>query len=452
MPSTLSTLKDRIVTEGYDRMRSLRIRPVSERLWMCDSSQIVLIALLGGTNSAQGKFKFPVKTDTYVEWGNTGETPMTDSFTEAVLLPTTTGDDVDGLAVYAQETYDVADPTKFHPNLLIELPLPTASITATAVPRREQLLITAVDNTLKTITVVRGWGGSPVYAYADNWPIYIQASAGVEDQTWVGTRTVVPTFNKNYYQLFHAGWGRTTLAERMMKNTNYLVDTGNYEEMIRRVMGGTVGSKSVSGFLPMQLERQALYGMPFRGNPELGLPSTMGGIASFPINKLVYQLPSYENVSDVLQLLYNKGSQFDTCICSPDVKRMVSAWAQQRNMTDGRTSSEYGVIIDKIVTDFGSLDFVMHRSLRKGEMFVLDTAEVGMVEGWGFSEEELMVPDTTLVHKWQVTGYFTMAVACPSHHAQVQYSSLVGNDSLNSFTEYTEPVVADTLWPGEVQA
>ena len=221
---------------------------------------------------------------------------------------------------------------------------------------------------------------------------------------------------------------------------------------MRQVMGGTLGGKAVSGLLPRQLEMALIYGQPTVGNEDAGVPAAMGGITSFDVVKPIYPDWTFDRMQTVMQTLFQNGSNVDTLIVSPDVKRTISGWAEHRNSTPTREDRGYGVIVDRLDTDFGSIGVTMHRHLNKGEIFVLDTSKIGLFQGWEFEETMLAQDDSSLYKETMIDGCYSLGLACPTHHAWVRIDSNAFYDmECSPAASYTEPALADqSANPGEV--
>jgi hypothetical protein len=197
-----------------------------------------------------------------------------------------------------------------------------------------------------------------------------------------------------------------------------------------------------------------MYGQAFRGNPVAEIPSSFGGITSFPINKPVFNTTlTYDNVMTVLQTIYAAGGDVDLMVCSPAIKKIISGWAYSdrgdKHAGSERTERAYGVMVDRIETDFGSLDVVMSRHMRAGEAFIVDTSKMGLLTGITWSEATLAETDTPMVERMMHFGVFGFALQHPTHHAWIRIDSAThrwtGDTNI-----YTEPDANVRVFPGTV--
>lgn len=439
--------------EGYDvNAGNLRKRMITERALMSNDYDIPLTKIIGGFDSAMGKFGFGAITDTKYEWMYDGPLPQSVALAGALTAVASLGNDVDGNAVYPSSTVAVGNAEYLHVGMVCELPVPIASDPAAdaTIPVNELVLIEAIDYAAGTVTIRRGFANTPVYAQAGTETMTIIGTAGLETQEWVANYQNRRGTVEGYWQTFFAGWQDT--VRRQIFQSNYGDEGDELERSKAKIIGGSIGGQAVTGLLPLQFERSLMYGRPFKGNPQANIPSTFGGITSYAINKPVFNTTlTYDNVMSTLQTIYEAGGMCDLLVCSPAIKKIISGWSLTNRETYGATRAErdYGVVVDRIVTDFGNLDIVMSRQMNKAEAFLLDTTKIGAFTAIPWTEVELPVTDTPFVQKWMYYGTFGFILTHPTHHAWIRLDveSLRNSGVANI---YTEPAANPRSYPGTV--
>lgn len=450
----LAVTPETLFREGLDiNAGRFRRRDIAERAFLSNDYDIPLTKLLGGLDAAREKFSFTgPPTDTQYEWMYDGPLPVATTLTAAVTQPSSLGNDSEGNPVYPDATITLADINYIHKGMVLEFPVPTSADpneNGVVLPN-ELAWVSSVNYSAGTAVVRRGFANTPVYAYTSGTKVTILATAGLEDQKWVANYQTRRGSVKNYWQIFFAGWMDTRVRQLFQSNYG---DSGNELERTRaKIIGGTVGDVPVTGLLPLELENAIMYGQRFRGNPVAELPSTFGGITSFPINKPVFNTTlTYDNVMTVLQTIYEKGGAVDLMVCSPYIKRIVSSWALGNRETYGaqRVERAYGVVVDRIETDFGNLDVVMSRHMRAGEAFLVDTSKMGLLTAESWTEATLAETETPLIERTMYYGIFGFALTHPEHHAWIRIDSAAARWT-GGTNIYTEPAAVSRQYPGVV--
>lgn len=454
---TYTAAPQNMQTFWNDTNRHLRIRSVGEKVFLGDVNETIFVRLLGGLDSGRSKFGFRSITDAKVEWLSDGELPITDSLASGVSAPASLGNDDFGNAVYATEDWTVSNVGYFMPGMVLEMPLPASAYVPQTtpgdgtIPAKELVWISSVDSANSQIEVVRGFAGTPVYAYLASHPVCINSTAALERQDWAANYVLRRTSDENYFQIFYAGLGRTKKQEKFADGNNYGGEGSEYDRQMRRIMGGTIAGRPITGVLPMQLEMALVYGKPTIGNEDVGYPAAMGGITSFDIWKPVYPDWTMDRMQTVMQTLFENGSNPDVMVVSPDVKRVISQWAEHRNQTPTREDRGYGVVVDKLMTDFGEIGITMHRKLNKGEIFILNTSEMGLVQGWEFEETMLAQDDSSLYKETMIDGCYSFALGNPLHHAWIRIDNAAFYAmECNPSESWTEPALPDRDVPAVV--
>ena len=237
--------------------------------------------------------------------------------------------------------------------------------------------------TTNNVTVVRGWRGTPVWAYtAVSVPVLCVLTIVAEEcHEFVLNANVARSTLQNYWQTFVGGLSKS-------KKYDYIEHYGvedDYQRQMTRVMGGTLEGRTVSGELPKALEMAILYGLPSPGGP--AGDSSLGGINSFQINQVVVPQLTFETIQDALYKGLMNGANIGSLeiVTSPALQRQISGWTDG-TVTIDRTETQVGRRVTSILSDWGEVPVSWHRLLRQNELYILDFSEMGILQLWEFQE------------------------------------------------------------------
>lgn len=433
-----------------------RVRNISDKVWLCDVHDTLLIRLLGGLNSGSSRFGFSSHSDCKIEWIEDGLIPTNDQLAGPVGLPDGVGEDCYGIPVYGpgiEDVFQVQNAAIFMAGMIAELNLPAGVYTpgSGVIPNREHVWIKSVDTFANTITVIRGFAGTPVYSYDGTEGVCIVATAGLECQEQQNNYLTRRDTMENYFQIFHGGWDMT---KKFMKTTE-TYGVGSAEQELARhrtkIMGGSIDGRNTSGLLPIQLERAVLGmggGIATPGGPNY--PGIMKGITDFNINKPIVPDLTYDVLCEWTQYAWQNGGMPNTLVVSPAVKKKINSWALGRESNSTREDRGFGVMVESIDFDFvGKMDILVHRHMRQNEALLLDIDKMGLIELWGFEETTFQNPDTALCHKIQVDAAYSFALACECHHTWFRIDNACFDQGCPINTCYSEPDAPERCHPGE---
>ncbi len=431
------------IRAATDRNKGNTIRIVANKIWMCNSRDLWLTNKIGIENAmSSSKFKFPRIEALEYEWFERGNVPHSNRLTAPVAAPTSQGSDCFNHAVYGMQTIPVSNPERYFKGMVIYA-LPPAP--ASPLLPWEYMYIHDVDYTLKTITVTRGWRGTPVYSYPVNHEVCVLTIVAEECPDHVVAYSPLKNSTKNYTQLFVSGLSQ---SERSKRVKHYGDDMSQYDEAMTRIMGGTLSGKTVTGELPFMLEMAAWYGLPSPGGS--GGDSSFGGINSFPINQVVVPQLELDTLNDAIQLAYENGADVESlCIVTgPRLKRQISTWGEGYIRTT-RDERSVGQVVDRIVSDFGEVMVETHRHLRPNEVYIIDPSEMSVLEFTPFTEVEL-AKTNILCEDRGIWGEYGFALACPCHHTRIRIDSACLPDGSCDIACFDEPAASTICEPGQV--
>lgn len=416
-------------TAFSDRNKDFALPSIGNRVWFCDPQDVVFQTRFMDAKSLF-QFNYIDPAEGY-SWLNGENQPQAALVTQAVLAPVSTGVDCFSHAVYPQATLLVDHPEYFHRGMVLRICNPAAVQPAAGTQQasntyhpEEYVWVMDRDTSNLTLTVQRGWAGTPVAAIAANTKICVMYTAAEECSPHVTSFITGMTRSKNYLQLFKAGWSKTRMSE-LKQHYGFKNATDQYELLRTQLMGGTVGEGKnkmrLSGQLPKQLDQALLYGMGLQGGPDGG--SAMGGINWFGIPQYNLAMPDYTSLRSIFRQIWNEGGMVSTgsylMVISADAQEFIDDWADTRNQYRNADDNTYGSTIRRIRSSFGDIEFTMSRALRRNEMYILDLSKIGMLTIWDWQEEKLVNPETNLCENYEIYGLFGLSLACPCHHAKV---------------------------------
>jgi hypothetical protein len=425
-----------------DKNKATVVRQVGEKVWLCDSHDVLFIQRMGGLDAARSRFGFGSIGANSYEWIQDGNIPRAATITVNLAAPTTAGDDAFGHPVYTTDLSVTVDHAEYFVRgmvLMIKDPLNVGA--------PELMWVSEVNTTTNVLTVVRGWRGSPVYAQtAASTPTLCAMTIVAEEcHEFVQNYNVARKTYINYWQTFVSGLSKS-------KKWDYIEHYGvsdDYERQMTKIMGGTLDGRTISGELPRYLEQAVLYGLPSPGGPSGD--SSFGGINSFNINQVVVNNLTFDTIQDALETALMQGADIGRLeiVTSPRLQRQISGWLDGTINVD-RTDQQVGRRVTSILSDWGEIPVNWHRHLRQDELYIVDFSEMGLLQLWDFTETRLG-QTTSLCEDTMIDGSFGFALACDCHHTRIR----VTNDCLDPEPCvgpgcYEEPEVEEDPTPGVV--
>lgn len=399
---------------SYSQQADTKPRIVGDKIWTNGTQDVMLLQLIG-RNSARSKFMFNSEDGCKIEWLETGLTPNVSKATAAVAAPVTTGNDVNGNPVYAPITIAVENPEYYNRGLMLYQAPPTGyTVLATDKADGYQYFwVQSVNVTAKTLTVLPGFLGTKNHAISINDEICILTTAEVECAEYQDTFNQQIGLQKNYVQMFT---DYIQLSEKVRKIDHYgITDLFDFE--MNRIMGGMVGTRQVSGDLPKKLENALWYGLPNVGSESY--PATLGGINSFGIKSYTEAALSRDLVERVAYDIHREGSQANDIVLGGNLMQEISNWYDPYVRTS--SLSTVGGAVKTIDTAYGNFNIHYHRGLRPNEVYFLDFSRIGVYMLDDFTVKPLST--SGFCDRWGISGYFSLALANPCHHARIRLTS-----------------------------
>ncbi len=357
-------------------------RIVEDYIAMLDPSDAPLIDLIGGLDGGSSKFQFTGKGKV-VEWLEDTLAPLT-----GAMSVTGNGSTVATTSVTA---LTVADGNMIQPGHILLV-------------GAELMWVEAVTPSSGAITVIRAIGGTSVASFASNATFSVVGMARLEgdDSDSIGYTDI--SSNSNYTQIFHKEL-KITGSEMAIDNYGFS-DPYQYQ-----------AAKSIPEM--MRLIERALFYQKAGSAGSATAPRYMGGLQAFisTDNYASGATLSVAKIEDAVELAYNAGGGGDyVAVVAPSTYQVV------KNLYDSSAfvryapeQSTFGTLVDKIITPFGNVTFVIDRWCPSTLIPILKTENVGMVTLRPWQVEDLAKSGD--YQKTQLLGEFTLAMRLAKSHA-----------------------------------
>ena len=356
-------------------------RVITDYIALLDPSDAPFIEAIGGLDGAASKFRF-TNQGTLVEWIEDTLAPLTGVF--ALTATANSATNVTSLKV--------ADGNMVQPGHIL--------LTGT-----ELLWVSA--NSSGVLTVTRSLGGSTMVTLATNASFSIVGMARLEgaDSDPIGYTDL--STNSNYTQIFHKEIKQTGTAP--YQDRWGMTDQMQYES-----------AKSIPEMMRL-IERTLQYGKRAAGSTTT--PRMMGGYQEFiTTNKASGANMSVSSlipgiIEDAVELIYNAGGAGDfLAIVNPATyQKIKNAYDSSSYVRYAPEQNRFGTLVDRIVTPFGDVSFVIDRWQLSNLIPILKLDNVGMLTLRPWQVEDLA--KTGDAEKKQLVGEYTFCLKLQKSHA-----------------------------------
>ena len=353
-------------------------RVITDYISLLDPSDAPFVEAIGGLDGAASKFRF-TNQGTLVEWIEDTLAPLIGAFSGAATASTATA-------------LTVADANMVQPGHIL-------------LQGSELMWVSANDS--GAITVTRGLGSTTATTLATNNTFAIVGMARLEgdDSDPIGYTDL--TTNSNYTQIFH----------KEVKQTG----TAPYQD--RWGMGDQMQYESAKSIPEMMrlIERTLQYGVRSAGSTTT--PRMMGGYQEF----ITTNLASGASISvaslvpgiieDAVELIYNAGGSGDfLAIVNPATyQKIKNAYDSSSFVRYAPEQSQFGTLVDRIITPFGNVSFVIDRWQLSNLIPIMKLDNVGMLTLRPWQVEDLA--KTGDAEKKQLIGEFSFCMKLEKSHA-----------------------------------
>lgn len=356
-------------------------RVITDYIALLDPSDAPFIEAIGGLDGAASKFRF-TNQGTLVEWIEDTLAPLTGVF--ALTATANSATNVTSLKV--------ADGNMVQPGHIL--------LTGT-----ELLWVSA--NSSGVLTVTRSLGSSTMVTLATDASFSIVGMARLEgaDSDPIGYTDL--STNSNYTQIFHKEIKQTGTAP--YQDRWGMTDQMQYES-----------AKSIPEMMRL-IERTLQYGKRAAGSTTT--PRMMGGYQEFiTTNKASGANMSVSSlipgiIEDAVELIYNAGGAGDfLAIVNPATyQKIKNAYDSSSYVRYAPEQNRFGTLVDRIVTPFGDVSFVIDRWQLSNLIPILKLDNVGMLTLRPWQVEDLA--KTGDAEKKQLVGEYTFCLKLQKSHA-----------------------------------
>lgn len=258
-------------------------------------------------------------------------------------------------------------------------------------------LMLVVSIATDTLTVIRNWGAemggaelTATVGVTTGTNLLYQFNARMEGAESDASYWTTPTEEFNYSQIMHA---EIKVSGSEQDATSRYGISNMYKYQMMKYMGGlggTRGRKGRAGDLQIDLEKTW-----FHGRRHLRVAQTtagsMGGFKQYVttnVTALAGALLDFDTLCTSIQSAWSRGGRPNLIICNAFQKRLIDSWFQGAVRTDLKEDTG-GVIIDKIRTDFGTLDVMLNRWCPSAEIDIVQTEYAGWLTFRDWQEQPL---------------------------------------------------------------
>ena len=356
-------------------------RVITDYIALLDPSDAPFIEAIGGLDGAASKFRF-TNQGTLVEWIEDTLAPLTGVF--ALTATANSATNVTSLKV--------ADGNMVQPGHIL-------------LSGTELLWVSANSNGVLTVT--RSLGSSTMVTLATDASFSIVGMARLEgaDSDPIGYTDL--STNSNYTQIFHKEIKQTGTAP--YQDRWGMTDQMQYES-----------AKSIPEMMRL-IERTLQYGKRAAGSTTT--PRMMGGYQEFiTTNKASGANMSVSSlipgiIEDAVELIYNAGGAGDfLAIVNPATyQKIKNAYDSSSYVRYAPEQKRFGTLVDRIVTPFGDVSFVIDRWQLSNLIPILKLDNVGMLTLRPWQVEDLA--KTGDAEKKQLVGEYTFCLKLQKSHA-----------------------------------
>jgi len=349
-------------------------RAITDAISLIDPSDIPAVELFGGLDGAMGKFRLVNWPHTKVEWLEDTLAPLTGTLSTSASSDTT--------------AISVADASVFQEGhiLLID---------------SEQVWVSAVALATELVTITRNYGGTQA-THQSSSTITIVGMARLEGDDTDDLAFTDRSAPYNYTQIFHRDI-------KVSRTQNQLSQYGIGEEFEYQ------SAKAVPE-LGRLLERQLYYGV--RGSGSASTPRAFGGFSTFVTDNLVSgSTLAQSQFEAAVQAAYSDGGSGPwVAFCSPSNLLTIKGFYDSSNfLRVDRSESTLGMVIEDILTPFGSVSLALDRWATDTEIWIIDPKHAGFLTYYPFTQEELAKTGDSM--NGEVIGEFTFCLRQDKAHA-----------------------------------
>ena len=350
-------------------------RMITDVISLIDPSDAPMIEALDGLDGASGKLRFQNAPEKVVEWLEDTLIGLTGSLNGSITSTATTITALDG------------DNFQEGHILLID---------------SEYMWVSSVNNATEVLTVTRAFQGSSA-SHADAVAIAIVGMARLEGAESDDIAFTDRTTGSNFTQILQ-------MEVKVARTQNQILQYGISDEMAYQ------GDKVVPSQMRL-LERHFFTNTVAKAGSAT-TPRVMGGYQAFvSTNKVSGATLAQSQFENAVMSAYTAGGSGPwQAYCAPTNLQKVKNFYDSSNfLRVDRTEDTVGVVIERVLTPYGTVDLVLDRWAKTTEIPLIDPRHAGFVTLYPFTQE--MLAKGGDYDKSEVVGEFTLALRQDKAHA-----------------------------------
>jgi hypothetical protein len=352
-------------------------RIITDVISIIDPSDAPAIMALGGLDGAAGKFRFVNEPGKVVEW------------LEDTLI--SLSGELDGSITSTTVTITAAVGDNFQEGHIIKID-------------NEYMWVSSVNNATEVITVTRQYQGSSA-SHVDSSVVSIVGMARLEGDESDDIAFTDRTVGSNYTQILHQ-------EVKVTRTQRQIAQYGISDEMIYQQ------NKAVKSL--MRLLELHFYNNSAAIAGSATTARVMGGYQAFVTdNKVAGGSLAQSQFENAVKAAYADGGDGPwTALCSPNNLQKIKNFYDSSNfLRIDRTEATVGMVIERVLTPYGSVDLLLDRWATNTEIPILDPGNVGFKTLYPFTGEPLAKGGD--YDKWEVVGEFTLCLRQDKAHAML---------------------------------
>lgn len=352
-------------------------RIITDVISLIDPSDAPAIERLGGLDGASDKFRFVNGQGKVVEW------------LEDTLISLSGA--LNGSITSTATTITMSDGDNFQEGhiLLVD---------------SEYMWVSAVNNATEVLTVTRAFQGTAA-THADAAAVTIVGMARLEGANSDDIAFTDRTVGSNFTQILHS-------EIKVTRTQRQISQYGISDEMAYQ------GDKAVPSLMRL-LERHFYYNTAAKAGSAT-TPRAMGGYQAFVTdNKVSGATLAQSQFENAVKAAYSDGGNGPwVALCHPDNLQKIKNFYDSSNfLRVDRTEATVGMVIERVLTPYGSVDLVLDRWAKSTEIPLIDPMHAGFLTLYPFTQEPLAKDGD--YDKSEVVGEFTLCVRQDKAHAML---------------------------------
>lgn len=352
-------------------------RAITDVLALIDPGDAPLIDRLGGLDGGAAKMRLLNWPGSALEWIEDTREPLTSALTTASITSTVT-------------TITVADASLFQEGMIILIDA-------------EQMWISGAVLSTEVLTVTRNYSGTQA-SHASDAAIEIVGMARLEGAESDDLAFTDRTAGINYTEIFHR-------EIKVTRTQNQIEQYGIAEEFDYQA------NKAVPHLMRL-IEKQVYIGAKKAGSATT--PRAFGGLSTFITDNLINAGGAIvqADFEDALEAAYGDGGEPTLAAVNPANMQVIKNFYDSSNfLRVDRSETTAGMVINQVLTPFGTVDLLMDRWARADRVNILTPANVGLLTLQPFLQEPLA--KTGDYERGQVIWEGSLAVRMDKSHAAV---------------------------------